>query len=110
MLRKIELVLLLSTPLIASPAKPANVLLPGTSSLVTFRILFTTGSAFDPPGKEGLAALTASMLAQGGTRSLSYDQIVEALYPMAASVNSQVDKEMTVYTGTTHLENLDRYY
>jgi zinc protease len=77
---------------------------------VTFRILFTTGSAFDPPGKEGLAALTASMLAQGGTRSMSYDQIVQALYPMASSVSAQVDKEMTVFTGTAHIENLDRYY
>ena len=91
-------------------AETASVLLPGTSPLVTFRILFMTGSAFDPPGKEGLAALTASMLAQGGTRSMSYDQIVQAMYPMASSVNSQVDKEMTVFTGTTHIENLDRYY
>ena len=95
---------------VAAPPKPASVLLPGTSPLVTFRIQFMTGSAFDPPGKEGLAALTASMLAEGGTRSMSYDQIVQALYPMASSVSSQVDKEMTVFTGTAHIENLDRYY
>src|ERR1700741_3528788 len=29
---------------------------------------------------------------------------------MATSVNWQVDKEMTVFTGTTHVENLDRFY
>ncbi len=92
------------------PARAASVLLPGTSPLVTFRILFMTGSAFDPPGKEGVAALTAAMLAEGGTRSMSYDQIVQTLYPMASSVNTQIDKEMTVFTGTTHIENLDRYY
>jgi zinc protease len=110
-MRKIAIGLLLfSSVLLASPTKLANVLQPGTSSLVAFRILFTTGSAYDPRGKEGLAALTASMLAQGGTRSLSYDQIVQALYPMASSVNAQVDKEMTVFSGTTHIENLDRYY
>jgi zinc protease len=110
-LRRIAAVaLLVTSPLIAAATKPASVLLPGTSPLATFRILFMTGSAFDPPGKEGLSALTASMLAQGGTRSMSYDQIVQALYPMASSVNSQVDKEMTVFTGTTHIENLDRYY
>src|SRR5438067_13476898 len=102
--------LLLSITLLAAPARIASVLLPGTSPLITFRILFTTGSAFDPPGKEGLAALTASMLAQGGTRSMSYDQLVQALYPMASSVNAQVDKEMTVFTGTTHIENIDDYY
>ena len=110
MIKKLGIALLLSTTLIAAPAKLPSVLLPGTSSLVTFRILFTTGSAFDPAGKEGLASLTASMLAEGGTRSLSYDQIVQAMYPMAASVSAQVDKEMTVFTGTTHIENLDRYY
>jgi zinc protease len=110
-MRKILTGLLLCVCLASgSAANVASVLQPGTSPLVTFRILFATGSAFDPPGKEGLAALTASMLAKGGTRTLSYDQIVEALYPMAASVNSQVDKEMTVFTGTTHLETLDRYY
>src|SRR6266705_6729369 len=100
----------IKTTLPALPSKIPTVLLPGTSPLVTFRILFMTGSAFDPPGKEGLAALTASMLAEGGTRSMSYDQIVQALYPMASSVSSQVDKEMTVFSGTTHIENLDRYY
>src|SRR5215471_12670682 len=108
--RSAAIALLLSSVLLAAPSKTANVLLPGTSPLVTFRILFTTGSAFDPPGKEGLASLTASMLAQGGTRSMAYDQIVQALYPMASTVSAQVDKEMTVFTGTAHVENLDRYY
>ncbi len=103
--------LLLSTVVMSSaPLKNPSVLQPGAAPLVTFRIMFTTGSAFDPAGKEGLAALTASMLAEGGTRSMSYDQIVQALYPMASSVNAQVDKEMTVFTGTAHIENLDRYY
>ena len=110
-MRKIGTGLLLCCSLaLASPIRLASVLLPGTSPLVTFRILFMTGSAFDPAGNEGLAALTASMLAEGGTRSMSYDQIVQALYPMASSVNSHVDKEMTVFSGTTHVENLERYY
>lgn len=86
------------------------VLQPNRSPLVTFRILFTTGAAFDPAGKEGVAALTAAMIAKGGTRALSYDQIVEAMYPLATSFDSQVDKEITVFTGTTHVENLARYY
>ncbi|HYY56549.1 MAG TPA: insulinase family protein, partial [Pyrinomonadaceae bacterium] len=92
------------------PAKMASVLQPNRSPLVTFRILFMTGSASDPKGKEGVAALTAAMLAKGGTRSMSYDQITEAFYPMATSFDWQIDKEMTVFTGTTHVDNLDRYY
>ena len=107
---KLVLALLFCIASQASPVKPATVVLPTKSPLVTFRILFMTGSAFDPPGHEGLAALTAAMLAEGGSRSMTYDQIVQALYPMASSVNSEVDKEMTVFSGTTHVENLDRYY
>ena len=90
--------------------KIANVVLPNRSPLVTFRIVFLTGAAADPKGKEGVAALTAAMLAQGGTAKMSYEQIVEAMYPMATSFNSQIDKEMTVFNGTTHSDNLDKYY
>ncbi len=88
----------------------ANVLQPNRSPLVTFRIVVMTGAAIDPKGKEGLAALTAAMLSEGGTRALSYEQIVAAMYPMATSFGSQIDKEMTVFTGTTHVDNLDKYY
>ena len=84
--------------------------LPNRSPLVTFRIIFMTGAAADPKGKEGVAALTAAMLAQGGSRTMTYEQIVEAMYPMATSFGSQIDKEMTVFTGTTHIDNLDKYY
>ncbi len=86
------------------------VLLPNLSPLVSFRILFMTGSAFDPRGKEGVASLTAAMLARGGTRSKTYAEIIEAMYPMATSFDWQVDKEMTVFSGTTHADNLDKYY
>jgi zinc protease len=90
--------------------KLASVLQPSRSPLVTFRLLFMTGAASDPKGKEGVAALTAAMLAEGGSRSMSYDQIVEAMYPMATGFGWQIDKEMTVFSGTTHLDNLEKYY
>ncbi|HKS28341.1 MAG TPA: pitrilysin family protein [Pyrinomonadaceae bacterium] len=90
----------------------ATVLQPNSAPLVNFRIQFMTGSAYDPPGKEGLAALTAAMLAQGGTRSQTYEQLVAAVYPMglSAPLGWQIDKEMTVFTGASHVDNLDRYY
>ncbi len=88
----------------------ANVLQPNRSPLVTFRLVFMTGAASDPKGKEGVAALTAAMLAGGGSRTMTREQIVEAMYPMATSFGYQIDKEMTVFTGTTHTDNLDRYY
>ena len=94
----------------ANSAAPASVLLPSRAPLVSFRLLFMTGSADDPAGKEGLAALTAAMVSEAGSRQTPYDRILEAMYPMASSFGSQVDKEMTVFTGTTHVENLERYY
>jgi zinc protease len=87
-----------------------KVLLPNKSPLITFRILFMTGSAADPKGKEGVASLTAALLAEGGSRALSYDQIIDQMYPLATSFNWQTDKEMTVFSGTTHIDNLDKYY
>src|SRR5213593_4477064 len=93
---------------VEGPVKMDTVLLPGSSPLVSFRILFGVGSALDPKGKEGVAALTAALISGGGTRKLSYSEIIEAMYPMATSFTAQVDKEMTVFYGTTHRDNLER--
>ncbi len=73
----------------AAAAKPASVLEPTQSPLVSFRLLFMTGAASDPQGKEGVASLTAALLAQGGSRALPYDEIVEAMYPMATGFGWQ---------------------
>ncbi|HEV8589015.1 MAG TPA: pitrilysin family protein [Pyrinomonadaceae bacterium] len=91
-------------------SKQNSVLIPNRSPLVSFRILFMTGSASDPAGKAGLASLTAAMLAEGGTRTKTYAEITDAMYPMATSFQWQVDKEMTVFSGTTHVDNLEKYY
>jgi zinc protease len=101
-----------ATPKTTMPTsnKPATVLEPTASPLVSFRLLFMTGAASDPAGKEGVASLTAALLAEGGSRSRAYDEIVEAMYPMATSFGWQVDKEMTVFSGTTHVDNLEKYY
>ncbi len=84
--------------------------MPSEASVVTFRVVFTAGAASDPEDKPGVANLTALMLSDGGTKDLTYKQIVDALFPMAASVSSQVDKEMTTFYGATHVDNLDAYY
>ncbi len=98
-----------------TPVKPMNsnivtVFQPSKSPLISLRIQFLTGSIDDPQGKEGLAALTAALIAQGGSRNLTYDQIVEQFYPMATSFGAQTDKEMTTFVGQTHVDNLPKYY
>jgi zinc protease len=76
---------------------------------VAFSIWFQVGTQNDPPGKEGLAQLTGSMIGEGGTQSRSYDEILERLFPLAASYGVSVDKEMTVVSGTVHRDKLDLF-
>ena len=91
-------------------SKIPTVFQPGKSPLVSFRIQFLNGSIDDPNSKEGLASLTAAMLAQGGSKNLTYEQIVERFYPLATGFGWQSDKEMTTFVGATHADNLPKYY
>ena len=84
--------------------------LPNNSPLIDFRILFNVGAAVDPPGKEGLARLTADMISSAGSATQTYDQIQEKLFPMSAGLSSQVDKEITVFAGQVHADFLLDYY
>lgn len=90
--------------------RPPSLVPSPESPLVSLRVLFHVGSADDPPGKEGLAALTGALLAEGGSKALSYKELLDSLYPMAASIDVHVDKDVTVVSGTVHRDNLDGYY
>jgi zinc protease len=98
----------LQTPAPGAPLVTA-VMLPSALPLIDFKALFTVGSAHDPAGKEGLAVLTAAMVARGGSRPLPIDQIDRILYPIAASFASRVDKEMTAFTGIVHRDQASRF-
>ena len=78
-----------------------------TDPTVSFNLWFKFGSIHDPAGKEGLAALTGEMVASGATEKNSYPEILDKLYPLAASYAVRVDKEMTTLSGRTHVDNLD---
>jgi zinc protease len=93
----------------APGSHPAVLLSSPTNPLVAFRVAVRAGSQDDPPGKEGLAALTAAMVAQGGTRSLTYDQILAAFYPIAAAFDGACHKEHTVFSSVVHRDNLGTF-
>ena len=80
-----------------------------TTNLVAVRLEFRGGSQYDPPGKEGLAALTAAMVSQGGTRNLNYQDVLARLYPMASSISGTCHKEVTVFSGEVHKDNALAY-
>ena len=77
---------------------------------IAFRIEFRVGSQDDPVGKEGLAAVTAEMLADAATTRNSYAAILDKLYPLAASYGASVATEQTVLSGRVHRDNLAAYY
>lgn len=98
-----------------TPNKPSSpegtvVLREEGSPFIAFDVWIKAGSQDDPDGKEGLASLTAAVLADGSTQEHSYTEILELLYPMATSYTATVDKEMTNFRGVVHRDNLDAYY
>ncbi len=94
-----------------SPRGPLFTVLPApTSPFVSIRVVVHRGSMNDPAGKEGLAYLTAAVVANGGTRALTRAQVLEKFYPIYSSINAEVEKEMTVFHGTVHRDQLEKFY
>lgn len=81
-----------------------------SSPLVDVNLLFYTGAAADPAGQKGVAALTAAMIANGGSQSKAYKEIQTALYPIAGSFDYQIDKEMISLRGRVHKDNAQQWY
>jgi len=95
----------------SAPGPVEIVTLPsGSSALVDVSFLFHVGAALDPPGKRGLAALTAAMITDGGSAAYAIEEINDLMYPIASGFNAQVDKEMTRLSGQVHRDNLERWY
>ncbi|CUT05211.1 zinc protease [Candidatus Kryptobacter tengchongensis] len=109
-----KIVLLMLLAVMISSAKNSEIRIKELYSpnypIITFRVMIETGSINDPKGKEGLNALTILMLAQGGTKELTYKEIQEKLYPWAARINYQFDKEVSVIIGEVHRDHLEKFY
>lgn len=80
------------------------------SPLVTFRVVIEAGSADDPAGKEGMGRVMARLMAEGGTRELTYEQFTRRLFPMAAQVSYEVERETTVFVGQVHRDHVAEFY
>lgn len=95
----------------AKPAERALALVQQRTELplINLKLSFAAGSAADPVGKEGLALLTAHMISEAGSKRLPIDQVNLALYPLAGSFTSSVDKEVTRFTGITGAADWDTF-
>jgi zinc protease len=77
------------------------------SNKVVIKIMFRNGSICDPAGKEGLTALTATLMMEGGTGDMSASDIKDKLYPFAGRTSVSVDKEVSVFTFEAPADHLD---
>ncbi|HPR65400.1 MAG TPA: pitrilysin family protein [Thermoanaerobaculia bacterium] len=94
----------------ASAAVPLEQIPSPTYPTVTLRVQWNVGSMDDPAGKEGLAYLMAESMIEGGTRDLTYREVQDRLFPMAASIRVLVDKETSTFIGEVHRDHLKDFY
>src|ERR1017187_10591940 len=100
-----------ASPALAAPAADLPIVLQKTAlPHLMIKLQFGAGSARDPQGKEGLAPVAASMVADAGSREMRIDEIHKAFYPIAGSFAPQVDKETTTFTLRIHRDNWKRFF
>jgi zinc protease len=97
-----------STPSLPGGAPAVVTLPPNNHPGVSLALSFHAGAVDDPPGKAGLTYLTARVMAEGGTESLSAKQLLDTLFPMAASLRSRVDEEQTTFTANVHRDHVQK--
>jgi zinc protease len=76
--------------------------------IVNIRVVFEAGAADDPLGKEGAAALAARLMRQA-TEKLSAAELADTLFPWAAEIDVQVDKDTVAFLGRVHQDHADKF-
>jgi zinc protease len=76
--------------------------------LVQIRAVVRTGSMYDPPGREGLAELTAATMRTGGADGMSGDAVDETLESMAASFHVSTNRDSAIFSFSVLKKDLDR--
>ncbi|MBI3551797.1 MAG: insulinase family protein [Elusimicrobia bacterium] len=108
--------ILILAVLLAPSARALEVVtLDSKAPLVKIKVMVRAGSASDPPGLEGLAALTGAMLREGSfgdpLHPVTKEKLADLTRPWgtAAYPNAQVAKETTVIHFSAPREVADRY-
>ncbi|MDD5723591.1 MAG: pitrilysin family protein [Syntrophales bacterium] len=76
--------------------------------LVNISAVVRMGSFYDPPGKEGVAKLTGTVMRTGGTGSMTGDQLDEELDFIAGLINVSVETESCTVSLSVPQDDLDR--
>ena len=112
---KRTLLALLALALPGAVAAQQVVTLDSPSPLVEIRVMVKAGSTADPAGHEGLAAITARALLQGGFGDprdpVTKEELAEITRPWGSGAQPGVllDKETSTIVATVPVDVLDRY-
>lgn len=79
------------------------------TDVVTIRVVFDAGS-FEDGERPGVTHMAARLMVEGGAGDLSYAELTRRLFPMAAELDYHVGREMTVFVGRVHVDNLEDFY
>ena len=80
------------------------------SDKIVLKFMFRNGSICDPKGKEGVTLLTTNLIREGGTKTLTPEQITDKIYPWAASYYASTDKEVSIFTFEVPKDFLAQFY
>ncbi|MDQ3281724.1 MAG: insulinase family protein [Acidobacteriota bacterium] len=98
-----------------TPGEPRLATIDSRSPLVTIRVMITHGSTSDPAGKEGLAAITADAVTDGGFRGangiVTKEQLAEMTTPWGSRARPSVftSSRATTFQFTAPRDVASRY-
>lgn len=78
--------------------------------VISIKIWFKTGWQDDSSDKKGLSYVTSQLISEGGTKSLTYEKVLDYFFPLAADFSVSSSMEMTVVSARIHKDNLDEFY
>lgn len=76
--------------------------------IINMTAMVRTGSVYESAGKSGLAALTGTVMRNGGAGGLTPEKMDDELEFMASAVESNIANDMGTVSMTTLKKNLDR--
>jgi zinc protease len=83
---------------------------PSARPVVELRVVFEAGSVDDPRGREGITALTVATMLEGRAGALSYAERERRMFPMAAEIAGNVERQQTVFAARVHRDHLAAFY
>jgi len=95
----------------SEPLESSRVLVRATEApVIDIRVSFDAGSIDDPRGREGLTFVTAATMAEGGAGGRTFAERERLLFPMAASIDVQIEREQVVFSGRAHRDHWAAFY